>query len=251
MSRRRFATTLGATAMTLFLLGAIQWNTRRLAWVSLVMGLVTLFALLPQGSILRRVKRACLVIAPVVALYVAVGWGRPERVFAPLQSLASVSTREDRSTKARNAENLGLVATVRQAGSLAGTGWGHGYTALTDKYSIAEEMELWPYVPHNSVLGLLAYTGILGFLGYWLAFPTAVFLNARIAKLGTTEEARKAGLVCSTLMIVCGNQLYGDMGIFSLRTMYLLATTYAAAMRLPSVAGVWHGARRPAEPWPS
>ena len=49
-------------------------------------------------------------------------------------------------------------------------------------------MELWPYVPHNSILGLLAYTGILGFAGYWLAFPTAVFLNARGQSLPTWAE---------------------------------------------------------------
>jgi hypothetical protein len=244
LNKRDRGTMVRAVLTIALFLGAIQWNTRRLAWVSLVMGLVTAFFLLPKGKVKQRVTRGVLFAAPVLAIYVAVGWGRPEKIFAPLQSLASVSTQEDRSTKARNAENLGLVATVRQAGSLAGTGWGHGYIELTNKYSIAS-MELWPYIPHNSVLGLLAYTGVLGFVGYWLAFPTAVFLNARLAKLGKTEQVRNVGFACSTAMIVCGNQMYGDMGIFSLRTMYLLATTYAVAMRLPIVSGVWQGPAGP------
>jgi hypothetical protein len=251
LSKRNTATTLRAVLLNLFLLGAIQWNARRVAWVSLVMGLLTLFFLLPKSHVHARVKRACLISAPVLALYVAIGWGRSERIFAPLKALASVTTQEDRSTKARNAENLGLVATVRQAGSLAGTGWGHGYVELTNRYSIAKSMELWSYVPHNGVLGLLAYTGILGFAGYWLAFPTAAFLNARLAKLGNTEQARSAGLVSSTLMIVCGNQIYGDMGIFSLRTMYLLAMSYAVAMRLPPRGGVWPGAPAPSSARPA
>ena len=242
ITARKAWTTVRAVAVNLFLVGAIQWNTRRLAWVSLFFGLVTLFFLLPKGRIKARVQRAAMYVAPVILLYVAVGWGRPERIFSPLQSLASVSTQEDRSTKARNAENLGLIETVHRANPLTGTGWGHGYVAVTDKYSIAKFMELWPYVPHNSVLGLLAYTGVLGFIGYWLAFPTAVFLNARLAKLAPDDRAKSVGMVCSTLMIVCGNQMYGDMGIFSLRTMYLLATTYGMALRLPAVAGVWPGA---------
>jgi hypothetical protein len=251
VNKRKPKTTLQAVLMLAFFLGAIQWNTRRLAWVSLVMGLVTAYFLLPAGKAKKGVTRAVLAATPVVAIYVAVGWGRPEKVFAPLQSLASVSTQEDRSTKARNAENLGLIATVRQAGALAGTGWGHGYIELTNKYSIASAMELWPYVPHNSVLGLLAYTGILGFAGIWLSFPTAVFLNARLAKLGGTPQLRNLGFVASATMIVCGNQMYGDMGVFSLRTMYLLASTYAVALRIPPIAGTWTTTAKPRPPQPA
>src|SRR5262249_40685194 len=70
LHKRRAATTLHAVLLNLFLLGAIQWNTRRLAWVSLIMGLVTLFFLLPKGAIRARVKRATWVAAPVIAIYV-------------------------------------------------------------------------------------------------------------------------------------------------------------------------------------
>jgi hypothetical protein len=239
LSQRKRGTAIRAAAVIVFLVGAIQWNHRRLAWVSLTMGCVMAFFLLPQGAIRRRVVRILRILVPVFAVYALVGWGRSESVFRPLQAFASVSTAEDLSTKARNAENLGLIATVRSAGALAGTGWGHGYIELTNKYSIAAFTELWPYVPHNSVLGLLAYTGILGFMGYWLAFPTAVFLNSRIAQLGNSVSARNVGVIAATSMIVCGNQMYGDMGIFSFRTMYLLATTYAIALRLPFPTGVW------------
>lgn len=239
LEKRSRWTTIRALLLTVFILGAIQWNMRRLAWVSLVMSLAMAFFLLPRTKIRARVVRVMWVVFPVLALYTAIGWGRPERIFLPLHSLASVSTEEDRSTKARNVENLGLIATVRQAGAVAGTGWGHGYIELSNKYSIAKFMELWPYVPHNSILGLLAYTGILGFAGYWLAFPTAVFLNARIARMGSTGSMRNVGFAASTTMVVCANQMYGDMGSFSIRTMYLLAATYAVALRMPVVAGVW------------
>jgi len=239
LSKRTPRAMLGAFSTIVFLILAIQWNRRRLAWVSLAMALIVGFFLMPLGAKRRRVVRIARIAVPVIAIYTFIGWGRPENIFLPLRSFASVSTQEDQSTKARNAENLGLIATVRGAGVLASTGWGHPYIELTNKYSIAEFFELWPYVPHNGVLGVLAYTGIFGFAGYWLVFPTAVFLNARIARLGNTQSMRNVGLVGTTTMMICANQMYGDMGTWSFRTTYLLAMTYGMALRLPLIAGVW------------
>ena len=93
-----------------------------------------------------------------------------------------MTTAEDTSTKARNVENLGLIATSNASGMLMGTGWGHPYVEVSSKYSIAQYFPLWQYVPHNSILGLLAYTGVLGFCGYWMVFPTSMFLAARMAR---------------------------------------------------------------------
>lgn len=223
-----------------FLLGAIQWNSRRLAWVSLAMGLVMMYFLFPQsGATKRAVRRAAFVAAPLLVVYAIVGWGRPNPIFLPLRSISSVSTNEDASTLARNAENLGLIATVNYTNPLLGSGWGHPYAALTMKYDISSAFELWEYVPHNSILGLLAFTGILGFAGFWLALPTSVFLNARVASMGNHARARNVALIGAAQLVVCANQLYGDMGIRSVQTMYVIAVSYAMALRLPGMAGVW------------
>lgn len=226
---------------------AIQFNTRRLAWVSLAAGLMAVYALLRPGPVKRRVNRYLLIAAPLVVLYVAVGWGRPERFFRPLHAFATVSTQEDASTKARNVENLGLIQTANSTSMFTGTGFGHRYIEVSSKYSIADLFELWPYIPHNSLLGLLAYTGMLGVAGWWLAFPTAMFLNARVARLASDKSERTIGIVAAAQMVICANQLYGDMGIFSPKTMYLLATSYAVALRLPIQTGVWASAPRRAK----
>jgi hypothetical protein len=228
-------------AVTLFLLGALQFNSRRLAWVSLAMGLVMLYFLIPQSGAMKRMSRRALIFAiPALTVYVIVGWGRMNPIFLPLRSISSVSTNEDASTLARNAENLGLIATANYTSALTGSGWGHPYAALTMKYDISSEFELWQYVPHNSILGLLAFTGILGFAGFWLALPTAVFLNARVASMGNSWKARSAALIGAAQLVVCANQLYGDMGIRSIQTMYVMAVSYAMALRLPQIAGVWN-----------
>jgi hypothetical protein len=240
VDRRSAAVTLRNTALIAFFLGAIQWNSRRIAWVSLAMGLVTMYVLFPPGAAKRAVNRAARVAAPFLLIYAVVGWGSESPVFFPLKALASVSTREDASTLARNAENLGLIATSNTSGSLLfGTGWGRPYTPVSLKYDISSAFELWQYVPHNSILGLLTFTGALGFAGFWLALPTAVFLNSRMARLSEDPTARSVGIIGVSQLIVCANQLYGDMGIFFIKPMYVLAIGYAMALRLPRAAGVW------------
>jgi hypothetical protein len=236
------------------ILGAVQFNNRRLAWVSLAMSVAALYFLLPPSAPKRRLKRLGLWLLPVVGSYVAVGWGRPEKIFKPLASLSSVSSKPDGSTLARNVENLSLIATASY-GPLTGSGWGHKYIELSNKYTIAGAMELWPYIPHNSILGLFAYTGILGVMGYWLMFPTGVFLHARCARMAKDPLMRAAGTVGVMMSLTCVNQMFGDMGIFSWTTMYLMSVVWAAALRIPIEAGVWgpgaartNGTREPAPP---
>ncbi len=238
ISRRAVMARFRDASLILLYLGAIQLNSRRLAWVSLAMGVIVLYTLYPKGVLKRRINRAAIALAPLILVYVIVGWGRPQKIFLPLQSFSSVSTQEDSSTLARNAENLGLIATASYNSTVFGTGWGRPYVCLTKKYDISG-FELWQYIPHNSILGLLAFTGVFGFIGFWLALPTSVFFNARVARLAQDPRARNVGLIGAAQLIVCCNQLYGDMGIFSAPCMYVIAVSFAAALRLPVATGVW------------
>jgi hypothetical protein len=231
---------IAAALVPLFLI-AIQINNRRLAWISLGGTFVTSYLLLPASAAKRKAQRLALIVIPVLALYAAIGWGREEQIFRPLRAFATVSTEQDNSTKARNVENLGLIATAQQ-GWVLGSGWGQKYVEITDKYNI-HFFELWPYVPHNSVLGLLAYTGYVGFVGYWMLFPVAAFFHARVARFGPRPQDRLVGILGVIQIVACADQWYGDMGSFSFVTMYTLATCFAAALRVPAVSGVWPGGR--------
>src|SRR6185312_7100152 len=179
----------------LFIIAAIQFNSRRLAWVSLAMGLTVMYLLLPQGKARKRITRFLIVLVPLIALYVAVGWGRSSPIFLPLKSLETVSTKEDGSTLARNAENLGLIATANSWGPLLGSGWGKPYICLTRKYDISQAFELWEYVPHNSILGILAFTGMVGAGVFWFVITTSVFFNVRVARLSTDRLTRAVGII--------------------------------------------------------
>jgi hypothetical protein len=251
LQKRSLPVTLRVVFLVVLFLGAILWNQRRLAWVSLSAAGVAMLALTPSGRTRRRVIRYSLVFGPLIALYVGVGSGRSERIFKPLQAISTVSTEEDASTKARNNENLGLIATAHTASPWVGTGWGKPFISLSTKYSIAQYFELWQYVPHNSILGLLAFMGVFGFGGYWLAFPTAVFLNARVARLARNPLARTCGMLGVAFLIVVANQFYGDMGLFYVKPMYVMSACFAMAMRLPAVEGLWRRSAAAAAPEPA
>jgi hypothetical protein len=237
-SRNRKAM-LWAAGLVPFFLVAVQLNNRRLAWVSLVFSLIVFYVAQRPSKAKRRILQLAMAMVPIIGLYVLVGWGRPERIFKPLKSLETVSTKEDDSTKARNVENLGLIATSNAYGLITGPGWGHKYIELSNKYSIAANFELWQYIPHNSILGIFAFTGYLGFIGFWMMFPTAMFLHARSARHAKESLDRAVGIAGMTQMTICLNQMFGDMGTFSPTTMYVLAVSFAAAMRVPVEAGVW------------
>jgi hypothetical protein len=247
VEKRAFRVMLRNLVLVVLFLGAIEFNSRRLAWVSLIMGLVMFYVLLPKGAGKRAANRVLWVLSPAMVTYVVVGWGRPEKIFLPLASFSSVSTQEDASTLSRNAENLGLIYTANLNSRAFGSGYGRPYLYLTLKYDISG-FELWRYIPHNSILGLLAFTGILGFAGFWLAVPTSVYLNARVARLSRDPTTRGVAVVGVAQLIVCCNQLFGDMGIFDPPVVYVVAVSYAMALRLPPRTGAWGPALPPAPP---
>ena len=219
------------------ILGAIQVNNRRLAWMELVFAVAVAYALLPTSPRKRRVNRGMLVLLPVLVLYVAVGWGRSERIFKPLASFESASSDKDSSARSRDNENAGLIFTFKQ-GNILGTAWGTEYIE-TDSSLSARSFLQYRYLPHNSLLGLLAFTGWLGFIGILMPLPISVYLNTRTYRTSDAPIVRVAAMVGVAEVAICLNQIYGDMGFFSRTTMAILVTGFATAGRLSAWSGAW------------
>jgi hypothetical protein len=241
---KKLSERMGALALLAFFTGAVQLNSRRLAWVSLAMGLVVFFFLLPSDRAKRRTTWGVVATIPLVVVYALVGWGRSERIFKPLKAFESITTNEDLSTISRNVENLGLIHTAQANGWLFGTGWGHEYQPVAFTFDLSHVFQLWRYIPHNSILGLFAFMGAIGYFGYWLTFPTGMYLNSRMGKLSKSKAMQDLGMLGAAQMLVCVNQYFGDMGTFSYKVVYVMATSYAIALRSPIMAGVWPAGAR-------
>jgi hypothetical protein len=225
---------------------AIQFNNRRLAWATLAMGLLILYAMLPAKSpATRRLNRRLLIASPFIVLYVAIGWGRPEKIFKPLQSFESMGgsgAQVDNSTKARENENASLIAMVKERPVL-GTGLGHEWQELDSTFTVPLTVfPMYHYCPHNNVLALLAFTGGLGFAGLWMVIPVSVFFNARTYRRARDPAVRSVAVMGLVEAAAYLNQAYGDMGAMGVTHIppaTILGVGVAAAARLSTLSGAW------------
>lgn len=224
---------------------AIHLNNRRLAWVAVVAGLTLIFMLLPKDKFKRRMNVLLLVLSPLLAVYVAIGWGQPTGIFKPVGSISTMfGDLQDTSSAMRDIENYNLTKTLK-SNPLLGLGWGHEYFELVAAYRIAGGFPQYRYMPHNSLLGVLAFSGMLGFIGTCQIFPVASFLHMRAYRAARTPVARTASLVGLVAIIVCVLEMWGDLGFNGATTNVMVGVSLAVAGRLPALVGGWSAAPSP------
>jgi hypothetical protein len=221
-------------------LGGMIANHRRTAWVELAAGLAVVALLAPPTRTKRAIARAAVLASPVAALYLAAGWGSTGGgFFAPVQVVRSViDSKADMSTEWRDLENYDLFITLR-GGPIFGSGYGHGYVEAVKLPDVSRAYALERFIPHNSVLGLWAYGGLVGFTALWSVVVVALFLAARAARCATAPEDRAAAIAACAAVAVYLVHCYGDMGLGTWTSVFTVAPAFAAASRLAVSTGAW------------
>jgi hypothetical protein len=230
----------GAAAMLVsgLLVYAMVVNNRRLAWIELLLGFAVMYVLLfPRGW---RVHRWVMAVAPVVVVYLVIGWGQPGAAFAPARALATAGSDSDASSLARQEEVRNLLYTLSASGNpLLGTGWGVPYQKVTSVYSnFGPEWWQYLYLPHNSLLAVAVFGGLVGLVGMWLVVPVGAFLAARGFHGGRQPLDRAAAMSAIGVLPAYSAQCYGDIGIQSLTCGLLLGVAVGVAGKV----GAWAGA---------
>lgn len=239
LERRTLLSFLGMVAGCIPLALAIKLNNRRLAWLSLSLGFGLAYFVLPKSSFKRRMNWAMVLAIPLLAAYVAAGWNHTSGIFKPVGAISTMfGKHEDTSSEMRDIENYNLVQTLR-TDPVLGTGWGHEYEEVSHAISIEKIFPQYRYIPHNSVLGLLAFTGLIGFALVWQLFIVAVFFHAISIRAAPTTRMRTAAVVGLTAIITFVLQMWGDMGWNTLLADAVLAASLGVAGRLPILAGAW------------
>jgi O-antigen ligase len=219
--------------------GGMLVNNRRLAYVELAAALLVLFLVVPPSRLKRAALRAALVSLPVVALYAAAGWSSNAPVFRPVQTIRTVvDSDSDRSSQTRDIENFNLFVTFKQH-PLLGTGFGHEYVEYVAADTIAHTFPQYRYIPHNSLLGLWAFAGTVGFAAIWMPLAVAVFLALRSHDRARRPLDRAAALAVIATVVAFMGQAYGDMGLQSWEGSFLLALALSVAAQLAAAVGAW------------
>ena len=239
MHRRTLGSAVRASLAALPILLAIHLNNRRLAWAAVLAGLVLTYALIPKDKFKRRMNTFLLVVSPLLAVYVAVGWGQPVGIFKPVGSISTMfGEHQDSSSVMRDIENYNLTKTLK-TNPLLGTGWGHEYHEFVVAYDISAGFSQYRYMPHNSLLGVLAFSGLIGFAGTCQVFSVATFLLMRAYRVARTPGACTAALVGISALMVCVLEMWGDLGFNGITTNVVTAIGLAGAGRLPALVGAW------------
>jgi len=196
-------------------------NNRRLAWVEIVAGLLV-FVLISRRTRLKRFfVHAMLLALPVFATYVAVGWNSTAKVFAPIHIFRSVSDSEiDPSTLYRETENYNLLATLRLS-PLIGTGFGRPFVETVKMGDISFFKE-YRYLPHNSILGLWAFTGAFGFTILSSPIVVGVYFAGRSYYAAQSAGQRVAAIMAIATVAIYLVHCWGDIGFSERRSIFLV-----------------------------
>jgi O-antigen ligase len=230
------------TILPLLIWGMVA-NTRRLVWVEVIVGLVTVFFASRPTRMKRFVARGFIFAAPLLLVYTVTGWNAGGGIFRPVQTIRSVvDSSTDASTRWRDWENYNLFYTVKQTPFL-GTGYGHGYIEKIKLPDISRGYSLYRYIPHNSILGLWAYGGFVGFTMLWLMIAVGIFLAARAYRSATHPADRTILLSSLVAIVVYLTHCYGDMGLGTWTAVFTVGPALACSSRLAVTTGAWVGGR--------
>jgi O-antigen ligase len=236
-----------AVLLPVLLVGMLE-NGRRLVWVMLALQLLVAFLISPMKGWKKPILRALLIAAPVLVVYVGVGWNRGGAVFAPVRTLRSVAdTSMDRSAYWREVENWNIAMTIRER-PLLGSGLGGSYTEYMrndDISNIYADYRAWP---HNTVLGQLMLLGLVGFIAIWSLFAVGLFLAVRSYWMATSGPQRVAALGCVGAIVSCHVLAYGDTGAHYPQYKIFMALALALGGKLAIETGAWPRRRRPKAP---
>lgn len=223
----------GAALVGAHLLYAMVLNDRRIAWVELVLAFGLMILLLPRAK-QRKLLRWLPVAVPLVLAYVALGWESEQAIFAPLKAFSTVGSVRDSSSLARQEEIRNLIYTLTTVGNpLLGTGWGVPYIENTSIYThFGGGFNLYPYLPHNSLLGVAVFSGFIGIFGIWLVVPVTAMIGMQGYRGATHPIGRAAGIALLCFLPAYGVQCYGDIGFQGFTCALLLGVAAGTAGKL-------------------
>lgn len=238
---RRQLTTL-ALAGPLILCGAIA-NDRRIVWVQIALVVAAFFAANPRAAVSRAMMRLTVLLSPLLAVYVAVGWTSSAAVFAPVSSVRNLVQPErsdgtiDRSTLFRDLENYNLVTTFR-TNPVLGTGFGHPFVQAAETDALPDFTD-YLFLPHNSMLGLWAFTGAAGFTGLTTTLVVGLLLAVRARLRAVTADEAIAAVAVVGCLLAYVIHLWADIGFTEAPTIFLVGLALAMAGQLAVVTGDW------------
>jgi hypothetical protein len=220
------------------LFGGMLANNRRMVWLQIIMVFLAIYMISEPSAFKRKLQRAVLIgLVPIVG-YIGAGWNATgSRIFKPVQVIRSaVDSSTDASTAWRDIENFNLIYTLRLH-PFVGTGYGHGFWEVWKLPDVDYALER--FLPHNSLLGLWCYGGLVGFAGITLLWVAGVYFGIRAYHHTKDPLEKAAALAAFGTVLIYYVQCFGDLGLGSYTGVFLLGPALAISCKLAVKSGAW------------
>ncbi|HEY8211813.1 MAG TPA: O-antigen ligase family protein, partial [Myxococcaceae bacterium] len=225
------------------LIGGMIANGRRLVWVEISIVAVIVLLMTPWTPVKRALVRVMVLMLPFTPVYFAVGWNSNSAIFKPVKTFRSITdSNTDRSSATRDIENYNLIHTLKMH-SFVPMGFGHEYHEMVMADDISQAFPQYRFIPHNSVLGLWAFAGVLGFTGIWMMLGVAVYFAARSYRMTRNVDYQTAALCCIGTIFIYLMQAYGDMGLVNWNGVFLVTPALVVAGKLAVATGAFPSTR--------
>jgi len=221
---------------------AIRYNDRRIAYVDLAACVAVVVLLSPRNPAKRALLRGSVVLGPLFAAYLLLGWDQEGvRGFGLAQTIRSLvapveGSKHESSNVERDIENYNLIKSW-EASPLVGQGFGHAFIEYLPSNDFSQSN--FGHVGHNSLLWLLWIGGVLGFSGVLLYLGVGIYFFARAFRRIRAPDERAALLVAVSALIVFVNQCYGDMGTQSIQIVLFVGVALTVIGALATRGGAW------------
>jgi len=146
-----------------------------------------------------------------------------------------VDSKTDASTEWRELENLDLVTSLRSSPVL-GLGFGHKYIGPVNIEDVYAQEH---FLPHNSLLGVWAFGGIIGFTLNWMFLAVGCFVAIRTYTMAKRAIDRVAVLSVLQMIMIYMNHCYGDLGLGTTTGVLLVAPALSVVGKLALTTGAW------------
>ncbi|HTQ04333.1 MAG TPA: O-antigen ligase family protein [Polyangiaceae bacterium] len=221
----------------------VKANNRRLAWAEIGLTIAVILIASRESAMKRKIRRYLLALAPILTAYVVAGWNtRNGRLFKPVQMIRSMAEpKTDSSSLWRELENYNIIVTFRDH-FLLGTGFGHPYEQAIVLPAVEYSLER--YAPHNSLLGVWCYTGLVGFAGLTLLWAGGIYFAMRVYYNSPDPTSRSGALMVLAVVLIYLMQSWGDIGLSSWSAVFLMGAAMAVAGKLAVTSGEWSSARK-------
>jgi O-antigen ligase len=202
--------------------------------------LFLLYTISRETRLKRFLRRAVMVSVPVAIGYVMAGWNSQYGgFFKPVRMIRSVvDAKTDGSSQWREYENVNIIATFWDH-PLIGTGYGHPFKEVIVLPDIAYLLE--PYLPHNSLLAVWGFTGLVGFAGLTLLWVAGLYFAMRAYHAAKNPQQSTAAIAAIGAFPIYLAQSWGDLGLGAWSGELMMGIAIAMAGKLAVVTQQWNG----------